>query len=386
MTPGSRLYRLTCTVLLLFVLAAVVSAADFRYLVYVGTYTDKGSKGIYAYRFDPATGAIDSIGLATETANPSFLAVDPNYKYLYAVNEIDNFQGEHAGAVSAYTIDRDTGKLSFLQQVSSFGADPAHLALDKTGRYLLVANYTSGNIAVFPIEKDGRLGPRTAFVQHAGSSVNKERQAGPHAHEIQATADNRSVIVADLGLDELLVYRFDARTGALSPANPPFVKVAAGSGPRHFALAPNGKFVYLVNELSSTVTVYSFDSSSGRMTELQTISTLPQDFKGENTTAEITTDAAGKFLYASNRGDDSIAVFAIDSGNGKLVLVERVKTGGKEPRHFTLDPTGKWLFAENQNSNDIRVFRVDAKSGRLTPTSQTIQVNSPVSVVFVPAK
>jgi 6-phosphogluconolactonase len=386
MTSRPHVLHLSRLILFLFVLAGIASATDFRYLVYVGTYTDKGSKGIYAYRFDPTSGATDSMALAAETANPSFLAVDPDHKYLYAANEIDNFQGGRAGAVSAYSIDRDNGKLTLLQQVSSFGADPAHLALDRTGRYLLVANYSSGNIAVFPIEKDGRLGQRTAFVQHIGSSVNRDRQSGPHAHEIQATVDNKFVLVADLGLDELLVYRFDAKTGALSPANPPFVKVAPGSGPRHFALAPNGKFVYLVNEMSSTVTVYSFDGSSGRMNELQTISTLPQGLKGENTTAEITTDMAGKFLYASNRGDDSIAIFAIDSGTGKLSLVDRVKTGGKEPRHFTLDPTGKWLFAENQNSNDVRVFRVDQKSGRLTPTSQTTRVNSPVCVVFVPIK
>jgi 6-phosphogluconolactonase len=251
---------------------------------------------------------------------------------------------------------------------------------------LLVANYTSGNIASFPIQPNGTLGGRTAFVQHTGSSVNTERQYGPHAHEIQATADNKFVLVADLGLDELLVYRFDAKAGTLSPANPPFVKVSPGSGPRHFALAPNRKFVYLVNEMASTVSVYSLDASSGRLSELQTILTVPSDFKGENTTAEIATDAAGKFLYASNRGDDSMAIFAIEAETGKLSLVDRVKTGGKEPRHFTLDPTGKWLFAENQNSNDIRVFRVDPKSGRLTPASQTIQVNSPVCVVFVPAK
>jgi 6-phosphogluconolactonase len=386
MTLRARIPFLRRLVLTVLSLAGIACAADFRYLVYVGTYTDKGSKGIYSYRFDPSTGETDSIALAGETRNPSFLAVDPNHKYLYAANEVDNYRGGHTGAVSAYAIDRNTGKLTLLQQASSFGADPAHLALDRTGRFLLVANYTSGNIAVLPIDKDGRLGPRTAFVQHSGSSVNKERQAGPHAHEILATADNKFVLVADLGLDELVVYRFDANTGALRLANPPFVKVAPGSGPRHFALAPNGKFVYLVNEMASTVTVYSFDGSSGQMTELQTISTLPQDFKGENTTAEIATDAAGKFLYASNRGDDSIAIFAIDEKTGKLSLVDRVKTGGKEPRHFTLDPTGNWLFAENQNSNDIRIFRVDPKSGRLSSTSHTIQVNSPVCVVFVPIK
>ncbi len=366
--------------------AAVANAVDYQYLFFVGTYTDKGSKGIYAYRFDPATGGTDSIGLVAETANPSFLAVDPNHKYLYAVNELDNFQGGHSGAVSAYAIDRATAKLTFLQQVPSLGADPAHLSVDKTGRYLLVANYTSGSIAVLPIEKDGRLGPRTAFVQHTGSSVNKDRQAGPHAHKIQATPDNKLVLVADLGLDELLVYRFDSNTGALSPANPAFVKVAPGSGPRHFAIAPNGKFIYLVNEMSSTVTVFGYQPDSGQLQEKQTISTLPANFKGENTTAEIELDAKGKFLYVSNRGDDSIALFAVDPASGRLSFVERVATGGKEPRHFTLDPTGNWLLVENQNSNDIRVLRVNPRSGRLTPTSQSMQVNSPVCVVFVPIK
>jgi 6-phosphogluconolactonase len=386
MTFRALLLRLTRLILFLLILAAVASAADFRDLVYVGTYTDKGSKGIYAYRFDPVSGELSDIGLAATTDNPSFLAVASDNRFLYALNEINNFKGGPAGAVSTFSIDRNSGKLTQLQQVSSQGPGPAHLSLDRAGKYVLVANYDGGSIAVFPIEKDGTLGTRTAFVQHAGSSVDKDRQAGPHAHEIQATADNKFVLVADLGLDELLVYRFDAKTGALSPANPPYVKVAPGSGPRHFAIAPNGKFVYLVNELSSTVTVYSFDPSSGRMGELQSISTLPQDFKGENTTAEVTTDASGHFLYASNRGDDSIAIFAIDQKTGKLSFVDRVKTGGKEPRHFTFDPTGNWLFAENQNSNDIRVFRVDRKSGRLTSTSHTMQVNSPVCLVFVPIK
>jgi 6-phosphogluconolactonase len=384
MTSRACLRYLSRLLVCVLIFAAVAVSADFRYLVYVGTYTDKGSKGIYAYRFDPSSGELGDIGLVAATDNPSFLAVGLNHKVLYAVNETSSFNGGQTGAVSTFALDRGTAKLTLLQQVSSLGADPAHLSLDVSGRYLLVANYTSGNIASFPIQPNGTLGGRTAFVQHAGSSANKDRQSGPHAHEIQATADNKFVLVADLGLDELLIYRFDAETGALSPASLPFVKVSPGSGPRHFVLAPNGRFVYLVNELSSTEIVYSFDGSSGKMTELQTISTLPQDFKGENTTAEIATDAAGKFLYASNRGDDSIAIFAIDPKTGKLSLIDRIKTGGKEPRHFTLDPTGKWLFAENQNSNDIRVFRVDQKSGRLTPTPQTIQVNSPVCVVFVP--
>ena len=371
-------------VLLVVLAAAVAQAADDRYLIYVGTYTDKGSKGIYAYRFDPVSGATDAIGLVAETANPSFIAVDPSHKSLYAVNEIDNFKGDHTGAVSAFAIDRANGRLQLLQQVSSLGADPAHISLDKTGRYLLVANYTGGNIVVFPIEKDGRLGPHSAFVQHAGSSVNKDRQAGPHAHAIEASNDNQFVLTADLGLDELLVYRFDQKSGSLAPNDPAFAKISPGAGPRHFANSPSGKFVYLVNEMASTITVFAFTPATGKLQEQQTISTLPAGFKGENTTAEIEVDTKGKFLYVSNRGDDSIAVFAIDPNSGKVTLVERVPTGGKTPRHFALDPTGRWLFAANQDSNSITVFRVDSSTGRLTPTSRALQVATPVCVVFVP--
>src|ERR1017187_8378691 len=331
-------------VLVLFLAATFVAAGDYKSLVYVGTYPDKGSKGIYAYRFDPVSGVSDAIGLVAETPNPSFLAVDPNHKFLYAVNEIDNFNGSHSGAISVFAIDRMSGRLTFVQQVSSLGADPAHVSLDKSGKYLLVANYTSGNIAVFPIEKDGRLGPHSAFVQHAGSSVNKDRQAGPHAHAIEASNDNQFVLTADLGLDELLVYRFDQKSGSLAPNDPAFAKISPGAGPRHFANSPSGKFVYLVNEMASTITVFAFTPATGKLQEQQTISTLPAGFKGENTTAEIEVDAKGKFLYVSNRGDDSIAVFAVDPHNGNLSFVQRVPTGGQAPRHFTLDPTGKWMF------------------------------------------
>jgi 6-phosphogluconolactonase len=362
----------------------VASAADFRYLVYVGTYTDKDSKGIYAFKFDPASGMTEPIGLAAETQNPSFLAVDSNGKFLYAVNEVDIFNGAMTGGVSTFAIDRDSGKLTLLQQLSSAGAGPAHISLDKTGRYVLVANYDGGNIAVFPINKDGQLGPRTAFVQHAGSSLNKERQATPHAHEIQVSNDNQFVLVADLGIDELLVYRFDASTGSLTPNHPAFVKVSPGSGPRHFAIASSGKFVYLVNEMSSTIDVFSLNRSSGQLHKEQTVSTLPRDFKGENTTAEIATDSSGKFLYVSNRGDNSIAVFAIDQQNGKLSFVERTPTGGKTPRHFALDPAGKWMFVENQDSGTINIFAIDAAGGKLSATSHTLKVSSPVCVVFVP--
>jgi 6-phosphogluconolactonase len=376
--------QLSCVVLLGLVLAASLAcASDFSQTVFVGTYTDKESKGIYAFRFDSTSGETAPVELAAEAANPSFLAIGPGAHYLYAVNEVSNFEGDKTGAVSVFDVAGANGRLKLLQEVSSGGADPAHLSLDQSGRYLLVANYTGGNAAVFPIEKDGRLGARTAFVQNSGSSVNKERQAAPHAHEILVSRDNRLVMVPDLGTDELLLYRFDAASGALTPGKPASVKVAPGSGPRHFALAPSGKFLYLVNELASTVNVFSFDSTAGQLRELQTISTLPQGFEGQNTTAEIAVDAAGKHLYASNRGDDSIAVFAIDERTGKLTFVERVSTGGKEPRHFAFDLTGKWLFAANQNSGSINVFAVDRVSGRLSATSHSVQVPAPVCVLPV---
>lgn len=374
-------------VLLLVIFASVAGyATDYTYLVFVGTYTGKGSQGIYAYRFDPASGELTSVGLAGESENPSFIAADPNGRFLYAVNELDTFKGEATGAVSAFAIDRGAGKLKLLQQVSSLGAAPAHLSLDKTGRYVLVANYTSGNVAVFPIGEDGNLGPHSAFAQHAGSSINPERQAGPHAHSILTSNDNRFALSADLGTDQLLVYRFDAQNGALSLNNPPFAKVKSGSGPRHIAFAPSGKWVYLANEMAATITVFSYDVQSGTLKTKQNVQTLPKAFTGKNLAAEIVIDTKGKFLYVSNRGADSIAVFSINAQNGKLSLVQRVPSGGKTPRNFAIDPTGGWLFAANQESNNIQLFRVDSGTGRLTAASDISRIFSPVCVIFVPVK
>ena len=384
-TQWLRIFKLIC--LLFFVLLVTVGeASDYQYLVYVGTYTGKGSEGICAYRFDPASGESSLAGLAAATDNPSFLTVDPNGRFLYAVNELDTFRNEPTGAVSAFAIDRKSGKLKLLQQVSSLGRGPAHLSLDKTARFLLVANYNSGNYAVFPIGDDGRLGQHSAFVQDVGSSVNPERQAEPHAHSIQVTPDNRFVLVADLGIDELLIYQFNTGTGSLTPANPKSVKVDPGAGPRHIAFAPSGKFVYLINEMGSTVTVFAYDSDSGTLQTEQTVSTLPKNFVGKNTAAEIAVDEKGSFLYVSNRGDDSIVVFSINPDNGNLTALERVPSGGKNPRYFAIDPSGKWLFAANQDSNDIRLFQINPKSGRLTPTPRSLKVVSPVCVCFVPLK
>jgi 6-phosphogluconolactonase len=354
-----------------------------QYLFYVGTYTNEEgskSKGIYAYRYDADSGQITSLGLAAETTNPSWVAVHPNGKYLYAANEIPNFKGPNSGGLSAFSIDHATGKLTLLNEVATRGADPCYVSIDKTGKYVLVANYTGGSVAVFPVLSDGKLGEATGFVQHTGHGPNKERQEAPHAHFIDLSPDNRFALVNDLGLDEVLVYKFDSSKGTLTPNDPPFAKVDPGSGPRHLALRPDGKFAYVLSEIKGTVTVFSYDG--GKMQSLQTISTLPKDYTGPIEDAEIAIH--GNFLYASNRGEgNSIAVFSIDQDKGTLSLVEITPTQGKTPRHFAIDPSGKLLFAESEGDDKIVLFRIDEKTGKLTPTGKTLDVSKPVCVAFV---
>jgi 6-phosphogluconolactonase len=366
--------------------AATHAAHKDKYLVYVGTYTEEGSKskGVYAYRFDPDTAEITPAGLAAETINPSFLAVHENRRFLYAVNEVTTYKGRKSGAVSAFAIDRATGKLTLLNQVASKGADPCYITVDKTGKYVLVANYTGGSVAVFPVLKDGRLGEASAVVQHTGHGTNPERQEGPHAHSIDLSPDNRFAIVDDLGLDESIVYRFDSAKGSLIPNGAQFGKADPGAGPRHFALHPNSHFAYVINEMQSAVSVFTYDAAAGVLRPLQTISTLPQGFSEHNEDAEIEVHPSGKFLYASNRGHDSIAVFAIDANKGTLTPIQYAPTKGKTPRSFEIDPTGSLLFAANEKSNNIVVFRIDQQTGRLTPTGQVLEVAEPVCVKFVP--
>ena len=372
---------------LLTVLLAAAAPAQYssKYLFYVGTYTEDGSKskGIYAYQYDGKTYQITPLGLAAETTNPSFVAFHPNGRFLYAVNEVGNYKGPNSGGVSAFSIDRATGKLTFLNEVPSRGADPCYITVDRTGKYVMVANYTGGSLAVFPVLADGKLGEASAFVQHTGHGTNPTRQEGPHAHSIDLSPDNRFAMVDDLGLDELLVYKFDSAKGSLALNDPPFTKLAAGSGPRHFVLRPDGKFAYVVSEMGHTVTAFSNDATNGRLQVLQTVTTLPKDFTGRNDDAEIAVHPSGKFLYASNRGDDSIAIYTIDQSKGTLALVGIVHTGGKEPRSFEIDPTGVLLFAENQKSDNIVIFRIDQKTGQLTPTGQVLEVGSPVCLKFV---
>ena len=365
--------------------AAATAERPDDWIMYVGTYTRAPSKGIYAYRFQGATGALTPMGtagLAAETENPSFLAVHPNQRFLYAVNEVSRYDGAAAGSVSAFAIDRATGGLTLLNRVSSRGADPCHLSIDRSGKWLFVANYSGGSVAAFPVRDDGTLGEASAFFQHTGASVNKARQGAPHAHAAVVSPDNRFVLAADLGLDRILSYPLTPATGGLGPAGPRFAAIAPGSGPRHLAFRPDGKFVYVLNEMLSRVAALSYDADRGTLAELQTLSTLPNGFSGENSGAEIATHPSGKFLYASNRGDDSIAIFRIDAARGTLTSAGHVPTQGKTPRGFAIDPSGRFLVAANQSSGSLVLFRIDLETGGLTPAGTVVQNPSPVSVVF----
>jgi 6-phosphogluconolactonase len=395
MTESARctfLSSLSITFVLL-LLSAVCAGAPAKhhakYLVYIGTYTEEGSesKGIYAYRFDSDTARLDPIGLAAETVNPSFLAVHPNHRFIYAVNEVSNYKGEKSGAVSAFAINHATGKLSLLNQVASRGGDPCYISLDATGKHVLVANYAGGNVAVFPILEDGRLGEASAFVQHSGHGTNAQRQEGPHAHSIDLSPDNHYAIVDDLGLDESLSYSFDSANGSLTrdpKSNATIAKADDGAGPRHLAFHPNGKFVYVINEMHSEVSTFHYDPATGGLQKLQTISSLPKDSAGPSDAAEIQVHPSGRFLYASNSGPDNIAVFAIDRTKGTLTPVEYVSTKGKSPRSFEIAPTGSLLLAANEKSDNIVVFRINSQTGRLTPLGKVLEVSQPVCIKFVP--
>jgi 6-phosphogluconolactonase len=358
------------------------------YLVYVGTYTNKtASKGIYVYNFDPGTGKLTSLGVAAESEDPSFLAVHPSGKYLYAVNEIDHYGAQKSGAVSAFSIDQKAGKLALVNQMATRGAGPCHISLDKSGKFALVANYDGGSVATFPVHADGTLGEATDFVEHRGSSADKERQAAPHAHWIATSPDNRFALAADLGLDEVLIYRFNATKGTVAPNDPAFAKLNSGSGPRHLGFHPNGKFAYVLTEMEDSVTAFAYKASNGSLSPLQTVSalsTLRKDYKGPKEAAEIVVHPSGKFLYASNRaGIDTISAFSINPTKGTLQLKNEYPTMGKTPRNFAIDPTGKFLLAANQESNNIVTFRIDAITGALSPTGDVVEAPAPVCITFV---
>jgi 6-phosphogluconolactonase len=354
-------------------------------LVFIGTYTgpNTNSQGIYAFRFNDSTGALTPLGLKAETPSPSFLAANASGRVLYAVNEVDEYQGEKSGSVTSFAVDAATGGLTPLRVESSKGAAPCHVQCDKTGKFVAVANYTGGNIAILPVGPDGRLSASIATHSGSGSGPNKARQQGPHAHQVVFDPTNRYLLEADLGIDKILVYRFDPATGRVTPNDPPAATVEPGAGPRHLAFHPDGRRVFVINELGSSITSFAWDGAKGTLRSLGTVSTLPRDFTGQNSTAEIAVHPNGRFLYGSNRGHDSIAVFGIPT-DGPPVQVEHEPTRGKTPRNFTIDPTGKWLIAANQASGTLAVFGIDQKTGALAPKDPLVSVGSPVCVLFWP--
>jgi len=363
-----------------FSLAVLSTVSSESLPVYFGTYTwgENPSRGIYRSVLDLKTGKLSDPILAAEAKNPSFLGIHPNGKFLYAVSEANG-----AGSVSAYAIDTEAGDLKFLNERPSGGAGPCHVSIDHAGRNLLVANYGSGSASVIPIKLDGRLGEPTGFVQHEGSSVNPERQKGPHAHSINVSPDNRFAFVADLGIDKIMIYRLDVEKGTVITNSPPFAKVKPGAGPRHFAFHPNEKYAYVINELDCTVTAFAYDLASGALTEIQTITTLPKGFDVSNTCAEVCVHPSGKFLYGSNRGHDSIVVYRVDLSNGTLTFVEHKTADIKTPRNFNIDPTGKFCLVANQSSDSVVVFRIDQETGALEPTGHKISVAKPVCIRFL---
>jgi 6-phosphogluconolactonase len=349
--------------------------------VYIGTYTGKGSDGIYVADFNTASGELSKPRLAARAENPSFLAVHPSGKFLYAANEINKFQGKDTGGVSAFTIDAATGDLTILNQLASGGGAPCHISLDPSASVLLSANYGGGNIAAFLLAPDGKLKSRTAFIQHEGKSANPQRQEAPHAHAINCDPSGKFVFANDLGIDKVMIYRLDAAKGTLTASDPPALTIKAGSGPRHLAI--KDKNVYVLNELSSTVTIFDFDFNSGKATEVQTISTLPDGSSGDSWCAEIVIHPNGRFVYASNRGHDSLAIFEREAG-GKLVAKGHVKTGFKTPRNFAIDPTEGFCLVGSQSTNEVFVHKVDDKAGVMSLVGAPVKVGSPVCIRFAP--
>lgn len=349
--------------------------------LYVGTYTSGKSEGIYGYHMDSATGALTRFN-SFKSVNPSFLTIDRSKRYLYAVNEFGEFLGKPGGAVSAFAIDPATGNLRFLNEQATNGADPCHLTVDSRKKSLLVANYTGGNLTVLPLRTDGTVGMALEVKQHEGSGP-REQQKGPHAHCIILDRAERFALAADLGIDKVMIYRFDRASGKLTPATQPSAELKAGAGPRHLTLHPNGRYLYVINELDSTMTAFKYDGVKGALTEIETVSTLPSDFSGVSYCADVHVSPSGKFLYGSNRGHDSIVVFEIDPRTGKMKPVQHVSTEGKWPRNFTIDPTGKFLLVANQRTDNVVTFSIDPRTGQLTPTGKIEEIPAPVCLRFL---
>ena len=367
-------------------LPAANAAHDF--FAYFGTGRSGANIGFSIAHFNSDTGVLTVPTLAPTAAAPNIFVLSADGRFLYTCHAGRTFQDQPGGGVGAFAVDPGTGGLTALNAVASGGADPGFISLDRTGRFALVANYNGGNIAVFALRPDGRLGARTAFVQHTGQSVHPTRQGHAYAEAIFTNATNRFALCTDLGVDKIFIYRFDEKTGALTPGEMPFATLAPGSGPRHAIFGRGEKFLYVIGEMTNTITAFAWEAAKGTLAEAQTVSTVPDDFKDNTTAAEILVHANGKFLYASNRGHDSLVVFAIDETTGRLSLVQHISTGGQNPRCFSFDPTGRWIVVSNQASDNAVVFRVDAATGKLTRQGEPVAVPNPLQLQFLarPAK
>lgn len=374
------------TTIFMVTVAAAVPAVDApaSWQLYIGTYTGGESEGIYKLQLDTATGKLENLGLAVKVENPSFLAVHPDKPLLYSVGPGIDASGTRCGLASALAINSENGNLTLLNQEVTVGDGPCHVTVDRAGQHILAANYGSGSAVVLPINEAGGLGAATSFVQHEGSSINPKRQEGPHAHCVKLDAAGKFAFVIDLGTDKIMVYRYNDTLGKLETNDPDFTSITPGSGPRHFAFHPLGKFAYVLNELGNTVTAFQYDAAAGSLKEIQTIGTLPKDFDGENTTAEICVHPSGDFVYASNRGHNSIACFSVDSKTGRLTSIEQVATRGEIPRNFNISPGGRFLVAANQESNNVVSFRINSETGILEHTGFEVEVPTPVCVLFYP--
>ncbi len=365
-------------------LTAAVSGADAptKLRVYIGTYSSEKSQGIYQSELDLATGSLSDAKLAGKAVNASFLAIHPSKKFLYAVSEISEINGQKSGGVSSFSVDAASGNLTLLNQQPSEGTGPCHLVVDAAGKNVLVANYGGGSVAALAIGADGSLSKAGSAIQHKGSSTNPQRQKEPHAHSINLDPQNKFAFAADLGLDQVLIYKFDGAKAELTAHDPPFAKVAAGAGPRHFAFHISGKFAYVINELANTITAFSYDASKGQLTEIQSLPTLPETFQGTSYTAEVVVHPSGKYVYGSNRGHNSLAVYSIDPSTGKLTPLEFPLVGGKVPRNFNIDPSGKFVLVGNQDDDTISVMRIEA-DGKLKLLRNDVPAPKPVCIKFV---
>ena len=362
--------------------AAQSAQGDGAMRVYVGTYTGGGSEGIYVLEMDPGDGSLSMPVLAGAAENPSFLARHPDGRFLFAVGEVSEVEGKPGGAVRSFAIEPADGTLSPINLKSSGGAGPCHIVVDGEGRNALVANYGGGTVAVLPIGPDGAFEGPSDVEQHQGSGPDPRRQDGPHAHSINLGPSGRFAVAADLGLDRLFVYRYDPEAGTLTANDPPSAAVEPGAGPRHFTFHPDGRHAYVINEMASTVTALDYDAEAGTLSPTTTVSTLPEGFDGSNTTADVHVHPSGRFLYGSNRGHDSIAIFAIDEQTGALTPAGHCSTGGRTPRNFNIDPSGRFLLAANQDSDSIVVLRIDPETGALEPTGASVEVPKPVCILF----